>query len=141
LPGSQSGSPSGRSPTFPIEQARGIAEQKNSDIALGKNPAADRRAVRDEMTLEQLFETFLEHHAKLHKKTWQDDIGTFNLHLGAWKLKRISEVRKMDVQQLHARIGKASGHYAANRVVELHDGTYRAHLRRSNQESQLASLV
>ena len=42
-----------------IEQARRRAEQMNADIAMGENPAAHRRAVRDEMTLAELFATYL----------------------------------------------------------------------------------
>jgi integrase len=102
-----------------IEQARNRAEELNSLIAMGKNPAADRRAVRDEMTLAELFATYLEHHAKPHKKTWKGDQGMFNLYLNAWHLRKISSIRKIDVVTLHARIGRNRGQYAANRLVDL----------------------
>jgi len=102
-----------------IEQARGRAEQLNADIALGENPAADRRNIRDEATLQELFNTYLERHSKVFKRTWKDDVGTFNLHLAHWKLRTISSLRKVDVATLHARIGHNHGRYAANRVVEL----------------------
>jgi len=55
----------------------------NGAIAMGVNPAAKRRTVRDEMTLGELFETFLDSYAKEHKKSWRDDVGVFNLHLNA----------------------------------------------------------
>ncbi len=102
-----------------VEQARQRAEEMNAAIARGKNPASDRRTVRDEATLAELFSTYLEHHAKPHKKTWSDDVGLFNLHLGAWRLRKISSIRKLDVIMLHGRIGGGRGHYVANRVVEL----------------------
>lgn len=91
----------------------------NGAIALGANPAAKRRTVRDEMTLGELFETFLDLHAKKHKKSWGDDVGVFNLHLGGWRLRKISGIRKLDVVTLHAHIGRTRGQYAANRVIEL----------------------
>src|SRR5438034_1373280 len=47
-----------------VEQARKRAEEMNGAIALGANPAAKRRTVRDEMSLGELFETFLELYAK-----------------------------------------------------------------------------
>src|SRR5690242_12534475 len=50
-----------------IEQARGRAEQLNADIALGKNPSEERRKIRSEATLEELFNTYLERHSKVHK--------------------------------------------------------------------------
>ena len=41
-----------------VVRARLRAQEMNVAIAEGVNPAADRRAVRDEMTLEELFETY-----------------------------------------------------------------------------------
>jgi len=40
-------------------------------------------------------------------------------HLNTWKLRKISDIRRLDVVNLHARIGSKSGPYVANRVVEL----------------------
>jgi integrase len=105
-------------PDLTIEQARNRAAELNGIIARGENPAARRRTVRDEDTLSQLFKTYLEQHAKPHKKSWRDDEELFNLHLNAWKLRKISEIRRMDVVNLHARIG-ARAPYTANRLVGL----------------------
>jgi integrase len=105
-------------PDLTIEQARNRAAELNGLIARGENPASNRRIVREEMTLGELFTTYLEHHAKPHKKSWRHDQELFNLHLSGWKLRKISEIRRMDVVTLHARIGK-SAPYQANRVVAL----------------------
>lgn len=102
-----------------VEQARTQAREMNAKIAQGKNPAAQKRAVRDEMTLGELFDTFLELYAKENKRTWKDDVGMFNCHLHGWRLRKISSIRRMDVIALHANIGRTSGKYAANRVIEL----------------------
>jgi len=102
-----------------IEAARSRAEGLNADIAKGENPAANKRRIRDEATMLELFNTYLEHHAKPFKRTWADDESMFNLHLASWHLRKISAIRKVDVVQLHGKIGRNSGPYAANRVVEL----------------------
>jgi integrase len=102
-----------------IEQARKKAEELNGHIAEGKNPAATMRQVRDEMTLGELFEMFIEQYAKQHKRTWADDVATFNFHLHRWHLHKISTIRKVDVVALHTRIGSTRGKYVANRVIEL----------------------
>lgn len=106
-------------PDLTIDQARGEAARLNGAIARGENPASKRRIVRAEATLGELFTTWLEHHAKPYKKTWADDEGMFNKHLHSWKIHKISDIRRMDVVTLHARIGSKSGPYCANRVVEL----------------------
>jgi integrase len=106
-----------------IEQARNRAEELNSDIALGKNPATKKRLLREEPTLRQLFNVFLENHSKKNKKTWADDEGMFNCHLAHWKLRKISSIRKADVTGLHVRIGRTSP-YSANRVCELLSSMY-----------------
>ena len=105
-------------PDLTIDQARDRAAELNGLIARGENPAAKRRIVREEMTLGELFSTYLEHHAKPHKKSWLDDQEAFNLHLADWKLRKISEIRRMDVVTLHSRIGNRAP-YAANRVIAL----------------------
>jgi integrase len=102
-----------------IEQARGKAEEMNAAIADGKNPAEKKRAVRDEMTLSELFQRYLDDYAKVHKRTWRDDEGAFKLHLHGWQFRKISSITLPDVVRLHAHIGRTRGHYAANRLVEL----------------------
>ncbi len=108
--------------TFPdvsIEGARTQAQQMNAVIGMGGNPAAERRSVRAEMTLEELFNTFLTLYAKERKRTWETDQWTFNRYLNGWKMRKLSEIRRPDVIALHAHIGRKHGKYMANRVVEL----------------------
>jgi integrase len=102
-----------------IEQARKRAEELNAAIATGQNPGDKRRSVRDEWTLGELFAQYLEQHAKVHKKTWRDDVGLFNLHFHEWRFRKLSSIRKMDVVTLHAKIGRTRGNYAGNRAIEL----------------------
>jgi integrase len=106
-------------PDLTIDQARGEAARLNGAIARGENPASKRRLVRAEATLFELFTTWLEHYAKHNKKTRADDEGMFNKHLNTWKFRKISDIRRLDIVNLHAQIGAKTGPYAANRVVEL----------------------
>jgi integrase len=106
-------------PDLSIDQARGMASQMNAVIAQGGNPARERRSVRSEMTLAELFDTFLLLHAKERKRTWKSDQGMFNLHLHSWRLRKLSSIRKQDVVALHGHIGRTRGQIAANRVLEL----------------------
>src|SRR6185437_10028388 len=103
-----------------IEQARHRAEELNAQIALGKNPGHERRTGREEMTLGELFETYVQDHAqRLAKKTWREDVRRFNLHLHSWRLRKISSIKHLDIIRLHTHISRASGPIAANRAVEM----------------------
>jgi integrase len=108
-------------PDVSIDQARRRADELNGKIAGGENPAAKRRSVRDEDTLEDLFLKYLERHAKKRKetKTWNDDQRMFQRQLNRWRYRKISDIRRADVEALHNHIGETSGKYVANRVVRL----------------------
>ncbi|MBF0612806.1 MAG: tyrosine-type recombinase/integrase [Magnetococcales bacterium] len=109
----------GRFPDLTIEQARGKASKANAAIASGENPAMATREVKRELTLGDLFEAFLERYAKAHKRSWQGDEEQFNRYLTTWKNRKLTSIRKGDVQALHARIGQENGMYAANRLLAL----------------------
>jgi integrase len=109
----------GTFPDMSIEGARTQAQGMNVVIAQGGNPAQERRAVRAEMTLQELLDTFLLLYAKEHKRTWKNDQWTFDRYLHGWKLKKLSSIRRADVVDLHRHIGRTHGKYIANRVVEL----------------------
>lgn len=106
-------------PDLSIEQARAEAMRLNSEIAQGGNPSRDRRDVRAEMTLQELFDTYLTLYAKERTRRWKDLEGTFNFHLHGWRLRKLSAIRKADVVALHAHIGRTRGKYIANRTIEL----------------------
>src|SRR6516225_814082 len=57
-------------PDLTIEQARGKAAKLNGRIAMGERPWEEAAEAKAEMTLEKLFETYLERHAKKTRKTW-----------------------------------------------------------------------
>jgi integrase len=109
----------GAYPDLSIEQARGRASEMNAAIVRGENPAERQRAVRNEMTLEELFQQYIERHAKVFKKSWREDLHQFRRYLHGWRLHRLSSIRKGDIATLHAKVGRAHGPYAANRLVAL----------------------
>jgi Arm DNA-binding domain len=73
-------------PDLSIELARKKAAELNGIIAKGENPAAQKREVRDEMTLKELFCQFGKHHAS-EKRTWPEMQREFDvyLHLGIFE--------------------------------------------------------
>jgi integrase len=112
-------------PDLSIEQARGAASDLNAKIARGENPADKRRVLKTESTLEEAFQLYLDLHAKPKNKTWQDDEDQLRRYLNwdnpvsRWKLAKLSTVREVDIQELHSRVGRENGPYAANRLLAL----------------------
>lgn len=105
-------------PDLSIDQARRRAEELNGKIASGKNPASERRRIRAEDTLGELLDVFVESFGKAHKRTWREDVASFDRYLSHWRNRKLSTITRRDVLSLHSRIG--AGHpYTANRVIEL----------------------
>ena len=104
-----------------VDRARELAEKMNAVIAEGGNPAQERRSIRGEMTLQELWDSFLTLYAKerLRPSTWKNYENIFKVHLHGWRLRKLFEIRPPDVATLHLRIGKTSGHHMANRTTEL----------------------
>jgi integrase len=109
----------GRFPDLTIEQARQTADILNSKVAFGVNPNEEKRVLKTEITLGELFQRYLERHAKIFKRSWEEDEYQFKRYLERWRNKRLSSVKKSDVQKLHAEIGDKHGHYSANRLLAL----------------------
>jgi len=105
-------------PDLSIEQARGKASELNSVIAQGANPAAQKRQIRDEMTLKELFTQFGDYHAA-QKRTWLEMQREFTLYLKPWHFRKISDIRTVDVVALQTRLKQKKGLYTANHAVRL----------------------
>jgi integrase len=124
-----------------IDAARKAAGENNSSVGRGDNPNDKNRAKREELTLGELFDEYLIRYAIPHgKKTIQDMKDNFARYLGEvpdveakkhgkkrvkpegsvnWQNKKLSEIKKLEVQNLHSDLGVFSGNATANRTLEL----------------------
>lgn len=93
-------------PAITLEQARDLANAVNMKIASGVDPRAERQTVKAEMTLGELFQHYLEIHAKPHKRSWQQDVARYESTLKQWSRRKLSSIRQQDVAALHARLGQ-----------------------------------
>lgn len=110
----------GRYPDMTIEQSRRRAAEIGVAISNGANPAEVKRGDKAEMTLGDLFEEYIERHAKPKgKKTVLDMEANFRRYLGLWKNRKLSAITKVEVGKHHAKIGKDIGAHTANRTLEL----------------------
>ena len=105
-------------PEITVEQARKKARDAKAELDAGINPNDALRQERQEMTFVDLFNQYMERHAKPRKRTWQEDQNQIDRYLGAFAKKKLSAITRKDVAALHARIGKTAP-TAANRVLSL----------------------
>jgi integrase len=109
----------GRFPELSVEVARTKAMQFHSALTDGKNLAEARRGELAELTLGELFQAYLDKHAKKSRKTWEIIEHDFDRNFADWKTRKLSSITQEDVEKLHGQIADSRGKYAANRALEL----------------------
>ncbi len=106
--------------TITAEQARAIAKDWSAEIRRGGDPSAARTASRNAPLMAELFERYLEDHARPHKKasSVKDDEGLIRcLMLPAFRRRKVAEVMRADVDGFHK--GLKGTPYRANRALAL----------------------
>lgn len=111
--------PLGKFPAMTVEQAQRQAKTLTGQIAAGGDPQAARQARRHEATLAELWENYLELHAKPRKKSWKDDERQYNKYLAPLHNKRLSAITQAVVAKWHGSIAKDHGPIQANRCKAL----------------------
>lgn len=105
-------------PDMKIPEARIAAATKKGMIAKGLNPQDEKRKIRQEITFGELFQMYMERYSKVHKKSWAYDEREVNKFLSHWFKRKISSIKKHEVQRLHEDIHAKNGLYQANRMLE-----------------------
>lgn len=105
-------------PDMKIPEARAAAAIKKGMIAKGVNPQEEKRKIRQEITFGDLFTMYMERYSKIHKRSWQYDEREVNKFLSHWFKRKISSIKKHEVQKLHEDIRAKNGLYQANRMLE-----------------------
>lgn len=107
-------------PDLNVTLARGRALEIRTRIAKGEDPATDALDARREAMFGELCGAYIERHAKPHKRSaWQDENTLRRYVPNGWKSRKLSDISRADLARLHAKIGEAHGHYAANRTLAL----------------------
>ena len=109
----------GKFPGITLDAASKAALKIVGDIAKGIDPSLERKAKREEPTLADLWENYLELHAKPQKKSWKDDERQYNKYLPPLRNKRLSAITRTVVAKWHGTIAKDHGPIQANRCKAL----------------------
>lgn len=103
-----------------VQQARDKAKITLVRILEGADPLGDRKRAAQAETIEDLCHTFIEKHAKPHKKSWEKDEWRLKTHVSPiWGKRKITSIQRVDVAHLHHEVGKTRGIYEANRTLAL----------------------
>lgn len=108
--------------TFPatsIPLARGRCWKATSDIEGGANPHRERKEKRQALTLGKLWDWYLLHHSRPHKRTSDRDEQRYTAHLSRWRTRALESILRADVQALHKSLHRERGYSVANHTVSL----------------------
>lgn len=109
----------GAYPEITVGEARKIAQGFTGEIAKGGNPHTAKKSLLPCSTLKDLFDYWLEKHAKIHKKSWEEDVRMFNKYCTPLHKRELAKLKKPEIVKWHQALGKKHGPYQANRVFEL----------------------
>lgn len=103
----------GRFPSMTVEQARKSASAINAEIETGANPAAVRRAIREEPTFIEMLEQFLNDKKKrdgttLGERTKRDYRDTTRLYLEPIRSRKLSHITRSDMKSIHTKATRKS---------------------------------
>jgi len=103
-----------------VEQARREAARLNGEIALGRDPAEQRRLIRKRATLGDVFDHYRSTHLEPHcnPRSVKEDGRRFDKHLGCWRNRPLVTLRVEEIAMLHTALGRKTP-IEANRVMEL----------------------
>ena len=116
----------GKFPSLTVASARAAAEKLNAAAEdwqahgfVGKPP---RLTTQSDMTLGEANESYCENHLRRHAKNKarrvKETKALFKNHLDHWKDRKLRAITRQDVRDLHAKIHKSAGMYAANYVAQ-----------------------
>lgn len=110
----------GRYPVMTVKQARDRARAKLVEVADGEDPLEKRREARARSTtVQEVWDAYLEKHAKPNRKSWPEDERRYQKHVKPrFGSKAATDVSQAELRDLHRGIAEDAP-VEANRVLEL----------------------
>jgi integrase len=108
----------GHFPELSVENARKKALSVKADVAKGIDPNEEKKRLKAQITLGEMFHEFMERYSKKRKKTWEADEREVKRFLSHLFHRKACQISKIEILELHEKIGHESGIYQANRLLE-----------------------
>lgn len=103
---------------YDLQQARIKADEQLSAIIDGKDPAADKQALKAAENIKELCAIYIERYAKKKKKTWKRDEEILERDvIPRWGERKAKEITRADVIDLLDRIVDRGAGIMANRTL------------------------
>ena len=119
----------GKFQSFSLSKAREEAAALIAEMNSGTDIESERKKERETPTFSKVWKLYLENHAKKYKKSWEQDEQTYKRQMKKqFGAKRVDQITVKRVKKWHTDIGKQSGHYAANRALDLLSNIYNVEL-------------
>jgi integrase len=100
-----------------LADARKLAAGIMLEVAMGKDPAAERKAERSSGTFAELAECYVEQYARKKNKSWKQAAALVTRHLlPRWGSLRAADISRSDVRSMMAGIGTGAP-VVANQVL------------------------
>ena len=109
----------GTYPEVTPSQARKESKRVGTEYDAGRDPAAEKRKLRDLLTWADLFKWYMNNHAKPHKRTWKYDQKMDKLYCSKWRRKPYTAITVDVLTRWHKQIGKDKGKHQADRVLAM----------------------
>lgn len=106
-------------PDISLADARKQATVRRGQVAQELDPAGERHLQRQGPTFAELAAEYLERHAKLNKRTWQEDERKIRRDLGHWGPTKAAEIKQADVLLVLDAVIDRGSPGAANRLLAL----------------------
>lgn len=108
----------GHYPELSIENARKKALAAKADVARGIDPNEEKKRLKQEITFGDMFHEFMERYSKKFKKSWEADEREIKRFMTPFFHRIACQITKIEILELHEKIGNESGYYQANRLLE-----------------------
>ncbi len=104
---------------YTVDEARKLARKHLVGVDAGIDPLEERQKDAQGETVKDLCGAYIERHAKLNKRTWQEDERRIERFIvPAWGSRKAKAITGTDAAALHSKIGKTAP-YEANRLLAL----------------------